>query len=302
MRTLEENRQQAARFRRRLKRYQHKRRARGLYAKSAHREDWSSEELATLVAEHQQSTLDVLLQKLPGRSPLGVVSKAKKLGLKHGQPQGTLSVRRMAERAGFSPPAFRQILAWAEVPIKTFNYLTEKGVRRRKRQAVEIDLAIGAVALYQTTESVTQFHLRMGVRHELMQRWLRNDPLQPACVFGVRGKNVRYWTVDLLALLYRNRPSGGCSARGAAVALGVKLHSLFRAMKVTNRPRCCDQPKLDWWRETLMAARALGYCLPDKEARAKRAREAKGRTRERLRAEAKLCVQENASALPKSVV
>jgi hypothetical protein len=108
---------------------------------------WTPEELALLVREWGAIGSRALLRKLQPHSWVAIHSKAKRLGLPLGIPQGCASLDALAKRAGMSREPFARILEESGVLIRNVypgDRVPSYQRRYSQRRYAEVDEALEA--------------------------------------------------------------------------------------------------------------------------------------------------------------
>ena len=132
-----------------------------------------------------------VLRRLPGRTWLGIVRRARNLGLKTGVPEGFELILTAAKRAGYQYATMLRILRWAGVeirrhwrqtkPVKRGLYRKPESTRRAAHwHIVEIEDTDEAVARWHKTETIFGAARARDVPKMTLTAWLREAGLLTA--------------------------------------------------------------------------------------------------------------------------
>lgn len=173
----------------------------GLRSPRAH---WTRRENAILVREWHDVQPRTLRRKLPGRTWCAIAEHAKLLGLPLGIPQGHVSIKEAARRAGYAMPTLRALLVRQGVPMHA---RCESSARRSQvRRYVEWEACMRAIQADLRMETLTQ----AAERTQFSAQWLR-EILRAAGIYRAeRGERPRLdpATVDAALAARRARRPG----------------------------------------------------------------------------------------------
>lgn len=192
---------------------------------------WTVQEVEILRREWGEIGVRSLRAKLPGRTWCGIRQKAHDLGLEFGIPQGKVSIKEGARRAGLSEDLFLRVIVAAGVLVKRHPFPTQEHSFGARWQVCEWDEAREAVERWAGgVEKVTAAARRHGLTPGCLWCWLRD-----AGVIKPEGKRAGFRelpssVIDAVVAKRRTPEDAYRSVREAAEAAGVGVDLLRRRL------------------------------------------------------------------------
>ena len=148
---------------------------------------WTVQEEDILRREWTEVSARTLRDKLPGRTWYAIFDHARRLGIARGIPQGYVTVKAAAQRAGYAQQTLSDLLVRHNVRVKRRNTVRSERIDRPTcmvdwadvQRAIEADLRL---------ETIAQAARTRGICSQMLALWLREAG---AYTKGVRGRHVR---------------------------------------------------------------------------------------------------------------
>jgi hypothetical protein len=133
---------------------------------------WTDAEDARLIFMWETPLALASIATRMGRTPLAIYSRAKKIGLSVGCPDGFEYVSTAAKRTGFELATLRRVLAFSRVKEHRSLAQPKRTRRYQSHHFVCIDSVNDAVVKWHASEPVTAAARRRGLSQLTLRRWL----------------------------------------------------------------------------------------------------------------------------------